>query len=658
MPWYDDLDPEQRAAASHVGSHARVLAGPGTGKTLVMARRVAFLVTDRQIIPTAILALTFTRHAAAELRQRVKALLEAIPGPRVSTLHSFALRQLVRNWDAVSRGPRGPIRIADDFEQRWIVIEDLKTMLRRSVRDTKESLNLLAADWETLDAEQVDWRRLFPDGPFLDAWEEHRTVYGYMLRDELVYRLKRALDQHPDFKLEGSPRHLLVDEYQDLNRCDLAVVRALAERGAELFAAGDDDQSIYGFRFAHPEGIRRFCEEYPDSRSMDLGLCRRCDPAILRLGQFVASQDYERMPKPLRPEEGRGEGVVHLLNFPDQHREATKVAALCRTLIHEHGCLPHDILVLVRYDRYAAYSSVLRQALSDADVPVSVGAERDPFGGAASRGVRPARKLLALMRLAVQPQDHLAWRTLLQCPGNAIGAGAIDSIYHYARDHGPTFYAALQRIEDSPGEIGLFGPRVAAEVRRVRAMAEQLASDVQAAADLLVPSSLADGLRPVAQMLVGEADVCQEALDFIGRAAEDSAAEDLPDLVRALAASSEDIEQHIEEGRVNLLTMHKAKGLTAKAVFVVAAEDQVIPGWAQKARDIDDERRLLYVSLTRAKHYLFITYCQKRKDQQAWTGRERGRRRRTLTRFLEHAPLTPVPGVTYELAAPSLTLSH
>jgi DNA helicase-2/ATP-dependent DNA helicase PcrA len=657
VPWYDDLDPEQRVAASHVGSHARVLAGPGTGKTLVMARRVAFLVTDRQIIPTAILALTFTRHAAAELRQRVKGLVEAIPGPRVSTLHSFALRQLVRNWDAVSRGARGPIRIADDFEQRWIVIEDLKTMLRRSVRDTKESLNLLAADWETLDAEQVDWRRLFPDGPFLDAWEEHRTVYGYMLRDELVYRLKRALDQNPDFKLEGSPRHLLVDEYQDLNRCDLAVVRALAQRGAELFAAGDDDQSIYGFRFAHPEGIRRFCEEYPESRSMDLALCRRCDPAILRLGQFVASQDYQRMPKPLRPEDGRGEGVVDLLNFPDQYREATKVAALCHTLIHEHGCLPHDILVLVRYDRYGAYSSVLRQALSDAHVPVSVGAERDPFGGAASGGVRPARKLLALMRLAVQPQDHLAWRTLLQCPGNGIGAGAIDSIYHHARDHGPTFYAALQRIELSPGEIRVFGPRVAAQVRRVRVMAEQLASDVQAAADLLVPTSLADGLRPVAQTLIPEADVCQETLDFIGRAAEDSAAEDLPDLVRALAASSEDIEQHIEEGRVNVLTMHKAKGLTAQAVFVVAAEDQVIPGWAQKARDIDDERRLLYVSLTRAKHYLFVTYCQRRKDQQAWTGRDRGQERRTLTRFLEHAPLTPVPGVTYELAAPSRALS-
>lgn len=658
MPWYDGLDREQRAVASHVGSHARVFAGPGTGKTHVMAKRVAFLVTERRIIPTAILALTFTRHAAAELRQRVKGLVEAIPGPRVSTLHSFALRQLLRNWPLVSGGLRGPLRIADDFEERWIIIEDLKGILGRNVDETKKSLDLLSADWQTLKPGQDDWQRLFRDARFLGGWQQHCEVYDYTLRAELVYRLRRSLDQHPEFTLEGPPKHLLVDEYQDLNQCDLAVVRALAARGAEVFATGDDDQSIYGFRFAHPEGIRRFEEEYPDAESMILSLCRRCDPAILKLAEWVADLDPQRIPKPVRPEDGRAEGVVELLWFQDQYDEARRVAALCRTLIDRHDCLPHEILVLTRYDRYAAYSSVLRQALSDAHVPVSVGAERDPFGGAAGGGVRPARKLLALMRLAVEPEDHLAWRTLLQAPGNSIGEGAIGSIYDYAHNQGLTFSATLKRVEDSPGEIPRFGARLAAEVRRIRVTAQQLGSDVQAAADLLDPRCLADGLRRVAQIVIPEADARQQALDFISRAAEDSAAEDLRDLVQALTASSEDIEQHIEQGKVNVLTMHKAKGLTAKAVFVVGAEDQVIPGRAQKAAEKDDERRLLYVSLTRAKHHLFLTFCERRTGQQAHTGRDSGREARTLTRFLEHAPLTPVPGLTYELSAPSLTLSH
>lgn len=660
MPWYDGLDLDQRAVASHVGSHARVLAGPGTGKTYVMARRIAYLVAERHVLPTAILALTFTRHAAAELRQRVTGLVDAVPGPRVSTVHSYALRQLLRNWRLVSGGLPEPLRIADDFEERYIVIEDLKAMLGRNVSQTEQSLHLLSADWETLNADQQDWETRFPDAAFLGAWLEHRNVYGYVLRDELVYRLKRALDQHPQFQLEGPPKHVLVDEYQDLNRCDLAVIRALADRGAELFAAGDDDQSIYGFRFAHPEGIRRFCEEYPDARAMDLTLCRRCDRAILRLGEFVANQDYQRIPKLLRSEQGREEGEVQLLRFPDQHHEASKVAALCRSLIDEQGYEPHDILVLVRSDWHHPYSTVLREALCEAGVPVSVGAENDPFAAGPGGEVRPARKLLAFMRLAVHPEDHLAWRTLLEFSRNGIGAGAIACIYRYARNHGLTFCAALNRIAESPAEIPVFGPRIASEVTRIRVTAEQLARDVERAADLLVPSSLADGLRAVADIVIPEGDARQEVLDYISRAAEDSNAESLTDLVQALSASSQDIEQHLEQGKVNVLTMHKAKGLTAKAVFVVAAEDQLIPGWAQTADQRGDERRLLYVSLTRAKHYLFVTFCERRTGRQAHTGRESGREARTLTRFLEHGPLTPIPGLAYAraLVRSTVTLSH
>jgi DNA helicase-2/ATP-dependent DNA helicase PcrA len=545
------------------------------------------------------------------------------------------------------------LRIADDFEERYIVIEDLKGMLGRDADATRKSLNRLSADWETLKADTAGWERDYPDAPFLGAWQQHRGVYGYVLRAELVYRLKRALEQYADFTLEGPPRHLLVDEYQDLNRCDLAIVRALSQRRAELFAAGDDDQSIYGFRFAHPEGIRRFCEDYPGAAPLELTLCRRCDPGILRLAEFVANQDHERIAKELRPEEGRGEGEVRLLRFRHQYEEATRVAALCRNLIQCHGYLPHDILLLVRYDRYDVYSSVLRAALHGAGVPVSAGEERDPFAVQPGGQARPGRLLLSLMRVAVHPADHLAWRTLLHLRRNGIGAGAIQAVYGFARQRGLTFCAALDHVEQNPGELGTFGPRVAAEVREVRVMADQLATGVQAAADLLAPGSLADGLESTARVIIPEAQPREETLSFIRRAAEDCAAEDLRDLVQALTTSSEDIEQHIEEGKVNVLTMHKAKGLTAKAVFVVGAEDQVIPGRAQGADGIGDERRLLYVSLTRAKHYLFITYCERRRDRQAYTGRDRGRQARRLTRFLEHGPLTPIPGLQYTCEVPA-----
>src|SRR5206468_690568 len=160
----------------------------------------------------------------------------ATPPPQVSTVHSFALRQLLRNASLIASDLPGPLRIADDFEERCIIIEDLKVMLGRRVSETRDALAHLSADWETLNAENQDWEREYPDAAFLGAWQEHRGAYGYLLRAELVYRLKRSLEQYPAFTIEGPIEHLLLDEYQDLNRCDLAVVNAVAQRGAELFA--------------------------------------------------------------------------------------------------------------------------------------------------------------------------------------------------------------------------------------------------------------------------------------------------------------------------------------------------------------------------------------------------------------------------------------
>jgi DNA helicase-2/ATP-dependent DNA helicase PcrA len=152
-----------------------------------------------------------------------------------------------------------------------------------------------------------------------------------------VYQLKRALEQYGDFQLETPLQYLLVDEYQDLNRCDLAVVAAIGNRGAEVYVAGDDDQSIYGFRKAHPAGIRRFIIDYNGARDMTLSICKRCDCDILNIGLFVARQDYERIDKPIHSEEGRGTGEVALLRFRDQIAEAGGITEICRHLLERHG---------------------------------------------------------------------------------------------------------------------------------------------------------------------------------------------------------------------------------------------------------------------------------------------------------------------------------
>ena len=169
MGWDDSLTTDQKVAAGHIGSHARLLAGPGTGKTLTLTRRVCFLVTDKDIPAESIVALTFTRAAARELRQRVNKELGSEQSPRISTLHSFSLRQLLRNERQILDLPQ-PFQIADDWEERNIVLEDLKDLLQlQRISDAKDYLNKLSSDWQSLTADEASWKERFPDPRFLGA---------------------------------------------------------------------------------------------------------------------------------------------------------------------------------------------------------------------------------------------------------------------------------------------------------------------------------------------------------------------------------------------------------------------------------------------------------------------------------------------------------
>jgi DNA helicase-2/ATP-dependent DNA helicase PcrA len=646
MAWSDGLTEEQATAASYVNGHSRLLAGPGTGKTRVMTRHVAYLVNERMRLPNTIMALTFTRHAAAELKMRVTGLVDVKPSPYVATLHSFALRQLLKNASLTAAELPQPLRIADDYEERWIIIEDLKGLLDRDVDDTKDSLQRLSADWETLNAETASWEKEYPDPAFLGAWHEHRRVYGYTLRAELVYRLKRAVEQYPDFIIEGPPQHLLVDEYQDLNRCDQAVVRALSQRGAQLFVAGDDDQSIYGFRYAHPQGIRNFEEEYEGATTNPLTVCKRCDQAILDLATWVVSQDYQREPKKLKPDDGCGDGEVRILRFAEQGEEGVGVASLCRTLVDDMGYSPHDILILLRQDRHAAYSHGIKEALQNSGLDASVVDEQDPFG-VVDGIARPGRSLLAAMRIAVSEADSLAWRTLLDVRKNGVGTRAITFVWDYALSNGTTFYEALEGICENPSVAGRFGPPLVAEFNAIREMTSGLEAQVEASWEPLDPAAIASGVEPVATSLISNESELSDVMTYIKEAAELTEPEDLAGLLHALSLASSEIEQHITEGKVSILTMHKAKGLTAKAVIVVAAEDQLVPGRADTADELGEERRLLYVSLTRAEHFLFITHCERRTGQQSFTGRDSGNEQRHLTQFLRDGPIPSESGTHF-----------
>jgi ATP-dependent DNA helicase UvrD/PcrA len=635
--WAKGLLDEQKTAASYEGSNARLLAGPGTGKTWTLKARVEFLVLAAKVEPTKVTALTFTRAAAGELRSRVNKALEGkIAGrPRIMTLHAFALRTLLRNAKLLDALPK-PLRIADDWEERNIIQEDLKTSTKTKITTVQAHLRALSADWDTLRADDSAPNPLKADANFVGAWQQHRGLYGYTLRAELVYQLKRAMEQRDDLDLDGELKYLLVDEYQDLNACDLSVVARIASKGASVYAAGDDDQSIYGFRHANPEGIRRFDKEHAPSKDLPLATCMRCDRDVMELARFVADLDPGRLKKPWTARKDAGQGDVHLLSFANGDEEASAIASLCKSLITEQKLQPDEILILIRSDQNGAFSKPLVEYMATAGVPFHLN-----IGGVSPLDSEAGRVALSFIRLAVADNDSLAWRTLLMVRKNGIGEKTIARIAEDAQQAGSTFGDAVRK---SAGKDGALKKELAA----LDAMLSQVRALVGNPDTVLTPEQVRESLARISAILAGGGVTgLEEANAHIAAMAERGEADSFTALLSALSMAGLTPEQDLTQGAVNMLTMHKAKGLSARTVIIMACEDEYLPGRQQSGNEEGDERRLLYVSLTRAREQLFITYALRRTGQQQFTGRDSGKQKRTLTRYLRHAPIHATPGATF-----------
>jgi DNA helicase II / ATP-dependent DNA helicase PcrA len=543
----------------------RVLAGPGTGKTWVLTRRIEYLIDVKGVNPNQILALTFTRAAAGELSKRVAIALGDENTPRISTLHSFALKQLLRNSRKIISLPQ-PLRIADDWEEANIIFPDIKRLLKLSrTKLAKELFDSLASDWESLVPEE----NLTPDPKFIASWKTHRKIFGYTLRSELVYQLKRSIEQISDFELEHPLRYLLVDEYQDLNKCELAVVKAIEEQSSvEVYIAGDDDQSIYLFRKAHPEGIRNFHKEFDDVQDIPLTVCKRCDSSILDIAEFVANLDDKRLPKKIYPESGRNAGEVKLLAFANQHSEAEGIAGICRYLIEKENISPEQILILLRSDSNGVFSREIVEAFGE-EIPISVSKKGEnvfdtTFG----------RQIIAIFRLLRNREDHLSWRTLIQIrTKNSLGEKTQSDLYDLARENNLGYYEAIVAVINNSIQVS-FRDRLFTEFELISNLINSVNEVVNSGQD---PSQQ---IKQIIDFVLPE-EYRQAMIQFFMELIEKENPPSISDLIGKLETSEIsdwNVEQEIEKGKVNVLTMHRAKGLTADVVFVVGAEDQLIPG--------------------------------------------------------------------------------
>lgn len=621
---------EQQAMLAHnVDRHARVLAGPGTGKSATLVALVDQLLAGNPA--PRLKLLTFTRAATAELAKKVSD-HPAAAAERPSTIHSFSISVLLRN-PGTGDFPQ-PLRVADKWEEHQIVHPTLAHRINVRVNHLDNLIREMAANWEFLEPRVHPRVDPAERARFVGAWNEHRQIYGYTLLAELPFALRQALRDHAD--LEGVQYNvLIVDEYQDLNACDLEVLHLIADRGCSIIAAGDDDQSIYSFRYAAPEGIRRFPEDYPGSMLYPLSVTQRCGRSIIDWATYVIAGDPDRPhDRPaLTCADGSPDGEVALLAFPGEITEAQGIATLIQQLIERDEVQAEDILVLLRGDHNGTFSGPIKRALDDLGIAYS-----DPDAVERMLAEPANRRMLAAFRLLVHERDSLAWASLLLLtPG--IGQVFCDYIYERARvarvQFGEALFAAYEaNFPDAPRS----GNKAKALMQVVTAWLaahpapEEKPEDgwghwmVETAGDDVVPepSAACVELLYALDSLVEERQGFDRFMSQITPLGKD----------RALA----------ESNGVRIMTMVGSKGLTVRATIIAGLDDGIVP---RPDADLGEERRLLYVAMTRAKEFLFCTWAGQRRGPTARAGRARVRLRRQHCHFFVGGPVQSQDGAIY-----------
>lgn len=627
---------QQFLAARDINSRVRVIAGPGTGKSRCLEERVDYLLSQG-VLPTEIFVISFTRASSRDLEQRIVNYCtqtgRGLPaqGVSISTMHSLALRT-VRSANLLQGFPADP-NILDDWEQLNIFdAEFASAQTGIAPSRAREIRRAYDAQWQTLQALQH-----YNISPPVSAQEQlsfnsfhltTRMVYSCLLPGEVVRTCvdQMRLGNINPAQLPGI-KHLIVDEYQDLNECDQEFVRRIADAGASLFIAGDDDQSIYAFRYAAPNGIQDFLGVYPTASDYQLQYCFRCTPAILLPAGTLIQANPSRLPKTIQslwPSANPPvNGSFHIWRFNYGVEEAQAIASSCRDLIVA-GMSPDNILILVANVRLQV--PLLIQELQILGLPY----ER-PRRGWILDDPMP-RLVFALLRLLQNSQNYVAHRTILglqhrvgpgTCAGIAkrtVGANLNFRDLFYVAYPANTFSRsqdrAIQRVVSIIQQIVQWnlsdelGNR-SADIETIIGTTYGSANTQSGQAAVLEWQSLSASL-PTQMNL-------EELVSYLGSDTEAGQEQVLAATAARLGLPPAGTSQNLT-GRIRILTMHGSKGLGGHVVFIPGLEMGVVPSRQalQAAGLVHEQRRLLYMSMTRSRSACILSLARTRVGQQAF----------------------------------------
>ncbi len=609
-PFAEGLNPDQLDAVVHESGPLLVIAGAGSGKTRVLTHRIAHLIHSG-VHPSKILAITFTNKAAAEMRERVGALVGPVVKTMwVSTFHSACVRILRANGDLLGYPRQFSIYDAADSNRlTGYVIRDLGLDAKRF---TPRGVHGIISLWknELVDPEEAQRRaqNIF-DRKHADVYAEYQARLlkaGAMDFDDLLTNCVKLFREHPDVLEHYRQRfqHILVDEYQDTNQAQNEMVLLLADGHRNVCVVGDTDQSVYKFRGADFRNIIDFEEAFPDVTTVILDQNYRSTQTILDAANAVIDNNVERKPKSLWTDSGAGERIVRY-HAEDEGDEATWVAGTARQLHADDATNFREMAVLYRTN---AQSRVIEEAFMRLGVPYKV------VGGTRFYDRREIKDAMAYLRAVVNPVDEVSVKRVLNVPKRGVGDASVAKLDAFAATEGVAFVEALRRAD----EAGVTGPAVrgiASFVDLLDRMATIVADPDQGPGDVL--QAAIDGSGYLAEL---EAEDTVEAHsrienlgELVGSAREFTVMDEFLEQV-ALVADTDELPDGEVDDQAVLMTLHSAKGLEFPVVFLVGCEEGIFPHIRAltEPTEMEEERRLAYVGITRAMRRLYMSHAWSR----------------------------------------------
>ena len=627
-----ELNPEQLRAVTTIAGPILIIAGAGSGKTRVITYRIAHML-DEGIPQSAILALTFTNKAAREMEERVKSLTgKKLQNLTVSTFHAFGVRILRQDIDKL--GWRENFSIYDETDKASLIKESARELQFTSdALDLYKIANLFSniktgrKNWET--ANDM-YRALY------ESYEQGLKLYNAVDFDDLIMLPIRLFHEHPDVlaKYRSRYTYIMVDEFQDTSRQQYELMRLLADKN--IAVVGDDDQSIYSWRGADYQNIVQFEKDFPGVKEIRLEQNYRSTETILSAANGVISHNTNRKDKKLWSGNGSGK-PIELFMPENESAEADFIAESIQGIAMEERRTYDDFGILMRAN---SQSRAIEEALLQANIPYTMS------GGTSFFERLEIKDIVSYLRVAANQSDDINLLRIINTPRRGIGRSTISAINETAKQNSSTLWDAIRYLQKDPAG--------ALSDSAKKSLGEFIDTIEGARAKLFGGRGLANKVRELIDdvqyrdHIIGEFQKNEKAVRFKLQNIETllmsiETWENNPDnfdpslfnyLNRITLLSRDDIEDDGGKGKVNLMTIHASKGLEFPVVFIAGAEEGLMPharSVEETDGDVEEERRLFYVAITRARDKLLITSCQKRKRMQATV-------ECTPSRFLEEIP--------------------